>query len=61
MKRALLGLSVIFAVLLLFGCSTGTEVTGNLSAVEASIESMNTYTVTFYPNGGTGRVFTQQF
>ncbi|MBP5449936.1 MAG: InlB B-repeat-containing protein, partial [Spirochaetales bacterium] len=56
-------LSFLFCiiVLILTGCDNRTDVTSNLAAAEASIESTYTYTVTFRPNGGTGRVFEQSF
>ena len=56
-------LSFLFCiiVLILTGCDNRTDVTSNLAAAEAAIESTRTYTVTFQSNGGTGRVFEQSF
>ncbi|MBR6061463.1 MAG: InlB B-repeat-containing protein, partial [Spirochaetales bacterium] len=48
-------------VMLAAGCPSDSEMTDSISEAEAAVESHNTYTVTFDPNGGDGRTFSQSF
>ena len=48
-------------VMMAVGCPSDSEMTDSISEAEAAVESHNTYTVTFDPNGGDGRAFSQSF